>query len=77
MLEKIREVLGETLSIEPGDVTPEASFREDLGIDSLDLFELVLKLEDEYGFEIPAEELEKIKTVGDFLKYLDENGVKP
>ena len=57
-------------------VTEASSFKEDLGADSLDLFELVMALEDEYSVEIPAEELEKMSTVGDVMEYLKNHGVE-
>ena len=57
-------------------ITAETSFKEDLGADSLDLFELVMALEDEYSVEIPSEDLEKLVTVGDVMEYLKEKGVE-
>ncbi len=75
MLEKIREILSEQLDLDPEEVVPEASFKDDLGIDSLDLFELVMALEQEYDFEIPAEDLAGLATVGDVIDYLKENGI--
>lgn len=73
MLEKIQEMVAETLGIELEKVTENASFKEDLGADSLDLFELVMALEDEYSVEIPTEELETMATVGDVVKYIEQN----
>ena len=75
MLEKIREILEEELNIDPEDVTEDSDFRDDLGIDSLDLFELVMNLENEYGIEFPAEELENLRTVGDVIDFLEKNNV--
>ena len=75
MLEKIREILSEQLDLDPEEVVPSASFKDDLGVDSLDLFELVISLEQEYGFEIPAEDLAGLQTVGDVIDYLKENGI--
>ena len=57
-------------------ITPETSFKDDLGADSLDLFELVMALEDEYNVEIPAEELTDLNTVGDVIEYLKNKGVE-
>ena len=68
MLEKIREILEEELNIDPEDVNEDSDFRDDLGVDSLDLFELVMNLENEYGVEFPAEELETLRTVGDVIE---------
>ncbi|MCI8940509.1 MAG: acyl carrier protein [Dorea sp.] len=73
MLERIQEMIVEALGVEEAKVTEGASFKEDLGADSLDLFELVMALEDEYGVEIPTEELEKMVTVGDVVKYIEQN----
>lgn len=75
MLEKIRMILSEQLNLDPEEITEESSFKDDLGVDSLDLFEMVMGLEDEYGFEIPAEELANLKTVGEVISYLEEHGV--
>ena len=75
MLEKIKEILAEQLNIDPEDVVEGASFRDDLGVDSLDLFELLLNLEEEYGFEIPAEDMESLQTVGDVIEYLQRIGI--
>ena len=70
MLEKIQEMIVESLGVDAAKVTETASFKEDLGADSLDLFELVMALEDEYGVEIPTEELEKMVTVGDVVSLI-------
>ena len=75
MLEKIREILNEELNIDPEDVNEDSDFRDDLGVDSLDLFELVMNLENEYGIEFPAEELESLRTVGDVIEFLEKNNV--
>ena len=76
MLEKMKEIIAEQLSVDAESVTEASSFKEDLGADSLDLFELVMALEDEYSVEIPAEELEKMSTVGDVMEYLKYHGVE-
>ena len=70
MLEKMKEMLAEQLNCEASTITPETSFKDDLGADSLDLFELVMAMEDKFGVEIPTEDLEKLKTVGDVENYL-------
>lgn len=75
MLEKITNLLVEKLDVDAEKVTENATFSEDLGIDSLDLFDLVMSFEEEFGIEIPAEELEELKTVGDMVKYLNDKGV--
>lgn len=76
MLEKMKEMLAEQLNFEASIITPETSFKDDLGADSLDLFELVMALEDEYNVEIPAEELTDLNTVGDVIEYLKNKGVE-
>lgn len=76
MLEKIKELLADELGIETEEITEETSFKDDLGADSLDLFELVTNLEDEYDIEIPAEELEKLTTVGKVIDYLKSIGIE-
>lgn len=73
MLEKIKELVSEGLGVDAEKVVPEASFKEDLGADSLDLFELVMNFEEEFGVEIPSEELEKMSTVKDVMDYIEAN----
>lgn len=72
MFEKIREMIAENLNIDMNTITEGASFKEDLGVDSLDLFELVMAFEEEYGVSIPSEELENMATVGDVIRYIQE-----
>ena len=76
MLEKMKELIADQLSVDADSITEASSFKDDLGADSLDLFELVMALEDEYSVEIPAEELEKMSTVGDVMEYLKNHGVE-
>ena len=64
MLEKMKELIADQLSVDADSITEASSFKDDLGADSLDLFELVMALEDEYSVEIPAEDLENLATVG-------------
>ena len=71
MLEKMKEMLAEQLNCEASIITPETSFKDDLGADSLDLFELVMAFEEAFEVEIPSEDLEQIQTVGDVVKYLE------
>jgi len=68
---KVFEIIIDQLAVEPADVTLEANFIEDLGADSLDLVELIMALEEEFGLSIPDEEAENIKTVGQALAYLE------
>lgn len=70
--DKITEIIVEQLGVKPEEVTPEASFVDDLGADSLDTVELVMALEEEFGIEIPDEDAEKIQTVGDAIRYIEE-----
>ncbi|MBI4335263.1 MAG: acyl carrier protein [Candidatus Omnitrophica bacterium] len=70
--EKIKGIIAEQLGVKIEDVKPEASFIEDLGADSLDTVELVMALEEEFGIEIPDEDAEKMATVGDAMKYIEE-----
>ena len=76
MLEKIREKLCEELDIDPSEVNPGTDLKEDLGADSLDLFEMVMAFEAEYDVEIPAEKLESIVTVQDVIDCLAEMGIE-
>ena len=76
MLEKMKEIIAEQLSVDPDTITEASSFKDDLEADSLDLFELVMALEDEYSVEIPAEDLQNLLTVGDVMNYLKEKGVE-
>lgn len=76
MLEKMKEIISEQLNLDTADVTPETSFKDDLGADSLDLFELVMALEEEYNLEIPTEELTDMETIGDVMEYLKGKGVE-
>ena len=71
MLAQIKKMVADNLGVEESKITENASFKDDLGADSLDLFELTMALEDEYGIEIPSEDLEQIQTVGDVVKYLE------
>ncbi len=72
-LQKIQEIAADRLGVDEGDVTPEASFREDLEADSLDLVELIMELEEQFGMEIPDEDAEKITTVEQAVDYVVEH----
>jgi len=71
--EKVKKMIVEQLGVNESEVVPEAKFIDDLGADSLDIVELVMALEDEYGIEIPDEDAEKIETVGDAIRYIEEH----
>ena len=76
MLEKMKERVADQLNVDAAEITAETSFKDDLGADSLDLFELVMALEEEYKVEIPSEDLEKLTTVGAVMDYLKSKGVE-
>ena len=76
MLEKMKEMVADQLNVDAAEITAETSFKDDLGADSLDLFELVIALEEEYNVEIPSEDLEKLTTVGAVMDYLKSKGVE-
>ena len=76
MLERMKEMIADQLSVDAELITEVSTFKEDLGADSLDLFELVMAFEDEYGVEIPSEDLEKITTVGSVIEYMKAKGVE-
>jgi acyl carrier protein len=70
---RVREIIVNELGVEAEKVTPEASFVEDLGADSLDTVELVMAFEEEFGMEIPDEHAEQLQTVGDAIKYIEDH----
>ena len=76
MLERMIEIIQEQLNLDGVEITENSSFKDDLGADSLDLFELVTNLEDEYSIEIPAEDLENMVTVQDVMDYLKNKGIE-
>ena len=76
MFERVKEIIEEQLNLDGVEITEASRFKEDLQADSLDLFELVMAFEDEYGVEIPSEDLEKITTVGSVIEYMKEKGVE-
>jgi len=71
--ERLRDIIADTLKVDKEKVTPEASFADDLKADSLDLVELIMAFEDEYGVEIPDEDAQKIRTVGNALEYVQNS----
>jgi acyl carrier protein len=72
--DRVKKIIAEQLDVNPEQVTPEASFIEDLGADSLDTVELIMAFEEEFGAEIPDEDAEKLTTVGAVINYLREKG---
>ena len=73
MVEKTITLTAEHLGISEDGISDTSSFKEDLGVDSLDLFELVMELEEEFGIEIPSEDLEQLATIGDVARYIEEH----
>lgn len=74
--EKVKDIIVDQLGVNPEQVTPTASFIEDLGADSLDTVELVMAFEEEFGVEVPDEDAEKLQRVSDVIKYIEENSAK-
>ena len=70
---RLKEIISEQLEVDADSVTPETKLGEDLNADSLDIVEMLMALEDEFGVDIPDEEIEKMKTVGDVVNYIQEN----
>lgn len=76
MFENLKKIIASQLNVSEDLVKPESNFKEDLNADSLDLFELIMALEDEYSIEIPADDLEKMATVKDVTDYLAAKGIE-
>ena len=70
VFERVKDVLSERLSVEEADITEEANFQEDLDADSLDLVEMIMELEDQFGIKIPDDDAQKIQTVGQAVDYV-------
>jgi acyl carrier protein len=70
--QRVKDIIVEQLGVKPDQVTPAAKFIEDLGADSLDTVELIMALEEEFGIEVPDEQAEKLQSVGDVIKYIEE-----
>jgi acyl carrier protein len=70
--QRVKDIIVEQLGVKPDQVTPTAKFIEDLGADSLDTVELIMALEEEFGIEVPDEQAEKLQSVGDVIKYIEE-----
>ena len=73
MFDRIKEIIVEQLGVNENDVTMDASFIDDLGADSLDMVELIMAMEEEYNFELPEEDAEKLSTVGEAIEYIKAN----
>ena len=72
MLERVKEIITEQLNLDGVEITAETRFKEDLNADSLDLFDMVMEFEEEFGIEIPSEDLENITSVGALIDYIEE-----
>ena len=73
VFEKVRGILADQLDLDADDITMESNLTEDLGADSLDFVDIVMSLEDEFDAEFPEEDMESVKTVGDVVRYIEEN----
>lgn len=73
VFEKVKAILSEQFDVEEDSITPDTSISEDLGADSLDVVDLLMSIEDEFEIEIPDEEIDNIKTVGELVKYIEAN----
>lgn len=76
MLEKMKKILAEQLDLDENEITLDSNFKEDLEADSLDLFEMLTTLEEQYAIEIPAEDMESLTTVGRVIDYLKSRGIE-
>ena len=76
VVQKVKSIIAEQLGVKPEEVTDSASFVDDLGADSLDTVELVMALEEEFGIEIPDEDAEKMSSVGEAVRYVEEKAAK-
>ena len=72
VLEKVKAILSEQFDVEEDSITPETNIADDLGADSLDVVDLLMSLEDEFEIEVPDEEIDNIKTVGELVKYIED-----
>lgn len=76
MLEKLQSIIADQIGIDASSISETSSFKEDLKVDSLDLFEMIMAMEEEFGVEIPPEDLENLPTVGEVMNYLKDKGVE-
>ncbi|MDF2542813.1 MAG: hypothetical protein K0S47_2531 [Herbinix sp.] len=75
-LNKIKDLVADQLGVDAAEITLETSLKDDLNADSLDLFQIIMSLEEEFGIEIPTEDTESIHTIGDVVSYLESKGVE-
>ncbi|MGN1339580.1 MAG: acyl carrier protein [Oscillospiraceae bacterium] len=76
VFDKVKDLISEQLDVKADDITEDSSIQDDLGADSLDIVDLVMAIEDEFGVEIPEDQVENIKTVGDIVKFIEDNADK-
>ena len=76
MLEKLKEIIADQLNVDESDIEPATSFKDDLSADSLDLYEIIMAIEEEYSIEIPSDDLNSIATVEDVMNYLKNLGIE-
>ena len=76
MLEKLKEIIADQLNVDEADIEPATSFKDDLAADSLDLYEIIMAIEEEYSIEIPSDDLNSIATVEDVMNYLKNLGIE-
>ena len=71
--EKLKKIIAEVLNVDEEEITMDTTFVDDLGADSLDVFQIIMGIEEEFDIEVPDDQLQNIKTVGDIVKYIEEN----
>lgn len=76
VFDKVKDLISEQLDVKADEITEDSSIQDDLGADSLDIVDLVMAIEDEFGVEIPEDQVENIKTVGDIVKFIEDNADK-
>ena len=76
LAERVKKIVVEHLDVDAGKVEPKASFIDDLGADSLDIVELVMAIEEEFGIEVPDDDAERMQSIGDVIRYVEEKAVK-
>ena len=76
VFDKVKDLISEQLDVKADDITEDSNIQDDLGADSLDVVDLVMAIEDEFGVEIPEDQVENIKTVGDIVKFIEDNSDK-
>ena len=76
VFDKVKDLISEQLDVKADDITEDSSIQDDLGADSLDVVDLVMAIEDEFNVEIPEDQVENIKTVGDIVKFIEDNADK-